>query len=56
MPDSPRKPGGSGYFAKEQKPHSRRDLSYWQEDVPITDHDRIKGHAVRAACLICGSS
>ena len=32
----------------------RPDLAYWQDDVPIYDHQNIKGHAVRAAYLMSG--
>jgi len=48
---------GRGYFATEQKSDKdkhRFDPAYYQDDVPIFDHDRIKGHAVRAAYLMSG--
>ncbi len=48
---------GRGYFATEPKPSKdkhRFDPAYYQDDVPIFDHDRIKGHAVRAAYLMSG--
>ncbi len=46
---------GRKYFADEhQQPRDRYDGTYWQDDVPITDHRNIKGHAVRAAYLMSG--
>ncbi|MDW8309065.1 MAG: glycoside hydrolase family 127 protein [Verrucomicrobiales bacterium] len=46
---------GRGVFAGERKtPDPNYDPSYYQDDVPIFDHDRIKGHAVRAAYLMAG--
>jgi DUF1680 family protein len=48
---------GRGYFAtepKNAKDKERFDPAYYQDDVPIFDHDRIKGHAVRAAYLMSG--
>jgi uncharacterized protein len=47
---------GRGYFAEEEKMKPGRDLSYWQDDVPITEHGNIKGHAVRAAYLMSGTT
>lgn len=48
---------GRGFFAEEHKTQSgRRDLTYWQDDVPITEHRNIKGHAVRAAYLMSGTT
>lgn len=47
---------GSHFFAREHNvPNSSYDGSYWQDDVPIADHTRIKGHAVRAAYLMAGA-
>lgn len=46
---------GRHFFAEEHKtPADRYDGSYWQDDVPIADHNNIKGHAVRAAYLMSG--
>jgi len=46
---------GRGYFATEHKGEkNKREPAYYQDDVPIFDHDRIKGHAVRAAYLMSG--
>ncbi len=46
---------GRGYFATERRGEKdRREPAYYQDDVPIFDHDRIKGHAVRAAYLMSG--
>ena len=46
---------GRKYFATEhQTPLDKYDGSYWQDDVPIYDHQNIKGHAVRAAYLMSG--
>lgn len=46
---------GRGYFAEEhQADPRRRDATYWQDDVPITEHRNIKGHAVRAGYLMSG--
>jgi DUF1680 family protein len=50
---------GRGYFAtepKSAKDKQRFDPAYYQDDVPIFDHDRIKGHAVRAAYLMSGTT
>jgi DUF1680 family protein len=46
---------GRKFFAAEhQTPLDKYDGSYWQDDVPIYDHQNIKGHAVRAAYLMSG--
>lgn len=48
---------GRKFFATEH--HTRLDKydgSYWQDDVPIWDHQNIKGHAVRAAYLMSGTT
>jgi hypothetical protein len=46
---------GSGYFAEEHKADRKgRDPTYWQDDVAISEHRNIKGHAVRAAYLMSG--
>ena len=46
---------GRKFFATEhQEPLDKYDGSYWQDDVPIYDHQNIKGHAVRAAYLMSG--
>ncbi len=48
---------GEHFFAKEHNtPEAEYDGAYWQDDVPITEHDRIKGHAVRAAYLMSGAT
>lgn len=48
---------GRGFFAEEHRDKGgRRDLSYWQDDVPIREHRNIKGHAVRAAYLMSGAT
>lgn len=48
---------GRGFFAEEHREKGgRRDLSYWQDDVPIREHRNIKGHAVRAAYLMSGAT
>jgi DUF1680 family protein len=48
---------GRGYFATERdRPDPKYDPAYYQDDVPIFDHDRIKGHAVRAAYLMAGAT
>ena len=38
------------------RPLDRYDGTYWQDDVPICDHQNIKGHAVRAAYLMSGAT
>ena len=46
---------GRKFFAAEHHtPLGQYDGSYWQDDVPIYDHQNIKGHAVRAAYLMSG--
>jgi DUF1680 family protein len=46
---------GSHYFAEEHGADaSKYEGSYWLDDVPIAEHQRIKGHAVRAAYLMSG--
>ena len=46
---------GRKFFATEHhEPLDKYDGSYWQDDVPIYDHQNIKGHAVRAAYLMSG--
>jgi hypothetical protein len=46
---------GRKFFATEHHtPLDKYDGSYWQDDVPIFDHQNIKGHAVRAAYLMSG--
>jgi hypothetical protein len=46
---------GRKFFAAEhQTPLDKYDGSYFQDDVPIYDHQNIKGHAVRAAYLMSG--
>jgi hypothetical protein len=46
---------GSHFFATEHHtPLDQYDGSYWQDNVPIRDHKRIVGHAVRAAYLFAG--
>jgi len=48
---------GRKFFATEhQTPLDKYDGSYWQDDVPIYDHQNIKGHAVRAAYLMSGTT
>ncbi len=48
---------GKHFFATEHNtPLDQYDGAYWQDDVPILDHDRIKGHAVRAAFLMSGTT
>lgn len=46
---------GRKFFAEEHHtPLADYDGTYWQDDVPITEHRNIKGHAVRAAYLLSG--
>ncbi|MBU6399982.1 MAG: glycoside hydrolase family 127 protein [Verrucomicrobia bacterium] len=46
---------GRKFFAQEHHiPLDRYDGTYWQDDVPIFDHQNIKGHAVRATYLLSG--
>ncbi len=48
---------GRKFFAGEHKtPLEKYDGSYWQDDIPIFDHKNIKGHAVRAAYLMSGTT
>ena len=48
---------GSHFFAKEHNtPEADYDGVYWLDDVPITEHKEIKGHAVRAAYLMSGAT
>ena len=48
---------GQHYFATEHHtPPEKYDGTYWLDDVPIYDHDKIKGHAVRAAYLMSGAT
>ena len=48
---------GRHFFADEhQTPLENYDGTYWQDDVPIFDHEKIKGHAVRAAYLMSGTT
>jgi DUF1680 family protein len=48
---------GTHFFANEHKtPEARYDGTYWLDDVPITEHKEIKGHAVRAAYLLAGAA
>jgi DUF1680 family protein len=48
---------GQKFFATEhQTPLDKYDGTYWQDDMPIFDHTRIKGHAVRAAYLLSGAT
>ncbi|MBS1715589.1 MAG: glycoside hydrolase family 127 protein [Armatimonadetes bacterium] len=46
---------GSKFFAKEQGvPLDKYDGEYYQDNVPIREHDAIVGHAVRAGYLMSG--
>jgi len=48
---------GRKFFAEEHKTQpDRYDGSYWQDDVQIHEHRNIKGHAVRAAYLMSGTT
>ncbi|HXC98005.1 MAG TPA: beta-L-arabinofuranosidase domain-containing protein [Verrucomicrobiae bacterium] len=48
---------GRHYFAQEHHtPADKYDGTYWIDDVPIFDQDKIKGHAVRAAYLMSGAT
>jgi hypothetical protein len=48
---------GRKFFAEEHKtPLDKYDGSYWQDDLPIYEHRNIKGHAVRAAYLMSGTT
>ncbi|MCL5098320.1 MAG: glycoside hydrolase family 127 protein [Candidatus Omnitrophica bacterium] len=47
---------GRKFFAEEHHtPLDKYDGTYWQDDVPIRDHQCINGHAVRAAYLLSGA-
>lgn len=46
---------GEKFFAKEHNTDpARYDGTYWQDNVPIREHKKIVGHAVRAAYLMSG--
>jgi len=48
---------GRKYFAQEHHtPLDQYDGAYWLDDVPIAEHQKIKGHAVRAAYLLSGAT
>lgn len=48
---------GSRFFAEERRqPKDQFDGTYWLDDMPITEHTTIKGHAVRAAYLFSGAT
>ncbi|MCX8108388.1 MAG: glycoside hydrolase family 127 protein [Verrucomicrobiae bacterium] len=48
---------GRKFFAEEHgTPLDKYDGTYWQDDVPITEHRNIKGHAVRACYLMSGAT
>jgi DUF1680 family protein len=48
---------GRKFFAEEHRtPLDQYDGTYWQDDVPIYEHNNIKGHAVRAAYLMSGAT
>lgn len=48
---------GRKFFAEEHNtPLDKYDGTYWQDDVPITEHKNIKGHAVRACYLMAGAT
>src|SRR5262249_701057 len=48
---------GRKFFALEHgEPLNRYDGTYWLDDVPIVEHRKIKGHAVRAAYLLSGAT
>ncbi|HSU54548.1 MAG TPA: beta-L-arabinofuranosidase domain-containing protein [Candidatus Dormibacteraeota bacterium] len=48
---------GQHFFASEHNtPPEKYDGTYWQDDVPICDHENIKGHAVRAGYLMSGTT
>ncbi len=48
---------GRHFFADEHHvPVEKYDGTYWLDDVPIFDHEKIKGHAVRAAYLMSGAT
>ncbi len=46
---------GRGFFAEEHGiPREQYDGTYCQDDVPIREHNQVKGHAVRAVYLMSG--
>ncbi|MGC8834946.1 MAG: glycoside hydrolase family 127 protein, partial [Armatimonadota bacterium] len=46
---------GRKFFAQEHgTPLDQYDGSYWQDNVPIREHNAIVGHAVRAGYLLSG--
>jgi DUF1680 family protein len=46
---------GTHFFAREHgDDDANYDGTYWQDDVPIREHNEIKGHAVRACYLMAG--
>ncbi len=48
---------GQHFFAAEHNtPEDRYDGTYWLDDLPIREHNDIKGHAVRAAYLMSGAA
>ena len=48
---------GTHFFAQEHDtPNGEYDGTYWIDDVPIREHKNIKGHAVRAAYLMSGTT
>jgi len=48
---------GRHYFAQEHHtPPEEYDGTYWLDDAPIFAHEKIKGHAVRAAYLMSGAT
>jgi hypothetical protein len=48
---------GRHFFADEHRTSAENyDGTYWLDDVPIFDHEKIKGHAVRAAYLMSGTT
>ena len=48
---------GRHFFATEHNiAPEKYDGTYFQDDVPIYDHQNIKGHAVRAAYLMSGTT
>lgn len=48
---------GQKFFATEHNtPLDQYDGDYWQDNVPITEHESIVGHAVRAGYLMSGAT
>jgi uncharacterized protein len=48
---------GQHYFAEEHHTAADKyDGTYWMDDVPIFDHDKLEGHAVRAGYLMSGAT